>query len=452
MKNLQKIFLSFLLVMAWGWSNGQNESYPWQINIGTNAVDFYPASDGSVPYLGSKLFDNYFNVLEHYNMAYALSNFRVGRYLGNGFSLLGNVAVNDITHLGNKKINQAYWGLDLDLKYNFIKDAQHFDPYALVGGGYNWLGYQNGGTLNGGLGFNYWFTDNLGLYVESVYKKSFEPNIHNYFQHALGLTLRFGAKDSDGDGVVDKKDACPDQPGLEKFNGCPDTDGDGIIDKEDQCPELAGDAAHNGCPDKDGDGVIDPNDKCPNTPGLPQLQGCPDKDGDGVADNVDQCPDKAGPAANAGCPWPDQDNDGVADKDDLCPTVPGPADNKGCPKITKEEQAQLQKYAKTIYFKTNSAEFTAKTIPVLDAIVVIMKKYPASRFRIEGHTDSQGPADYNMKLSQRRAEAVRQYLIEHGISADRLEAKGYGETRPIATNRTAAGRAKNRRVEIILIQ
>jgi len=127
-------------------------------------------------------------------------------------------------------------------------------------------------------------------------------------------------------------------------------------------------------------------------------------------------------------------------------------DNQGCPKITKEEVKQLKEYAKTIYFKTNSAEFTEKTYPVLDAIVIIMQKYPTAKFRIEGHTDSVGSAEYNMKLSQRRAEAVKQYLISKGISPDRLEAVGYGETRPIASNATAAGRAKNRRVEIILVQ
>ncbi len=450
MKHINKLVLSLLLVMAWGISKGQTESNPWQINVGTNAVDFFPTSNGE-QYLSNKYFSNFFNLKDHYNMAYALSQFRVGRYLGSNFSLFGNVSVNDLTRYGKKEINKAYWALDLGLKYNFLKDTK-IDPYAMLGGGYNWQGYDNGGTLNGGLGLNYWINDNVGLFIESVYKKSFDSNIHDYFQHSAGLALRFGAKDSDKDGIVDSKDECPNTPGLAQFNGCPDSDGDGIADKDDNCPKLAGDKAHGGCPDSDGDGVIDPNDKCPQVAGLEKFQGCPDTDGDGIADKDDKCPQEAGPVANQGCPWPDTDGDGVVDKDDLCPKVAGPADNKGCPRITKEEQAKLSQYAKTIYFKTNSAEFTAKTIPVLDAIVVIMKKYPASRFRIEGHTDSVGPADYNMELSQRRADAVKNYLIQHGISADRLEAKGYGETRPIASNRTAAGRAKNRRVEIILIQ
>ncbi len=453
MKTLQKLALTLVLVLTWGISRGQNDSYPWQINIGTNAVDFYPASNGQYPYLGHKIFDNFFNVGEHYNIAYALSQFRVARYLGGNFSLMGVVSVNDITHLGNKNVSQAFWSADLDMKYALLhKSVNKFDPYLLLGGGYTWYGYHDAGTLNAGLGFNCWMSDNFGIYVESVYKRSFDPNVHNYFQHSAGIALRLGAKDSDGDGIVDKKDACPQTPGLEKFNGCPDSDGDGIPDKDDNCPKLAGDAAHGGCPDSDGDGVIDPNDKCPQTVGLAKFNGCPDSDGDGVADKDDQCPKVAGPLANHGCPWPDRDKDGVPDKDDLCPDTPGLKTNKGCPQITKEEQAKLNEYAKTIYFKTASAEFTPKTIPVLNAIVDIMKKYPASKFRIEGHTDSVGRDDYNMKLSQRRANAVKQYLIDHGIDAGRLEAQGYGETRPVATNKTRAGRAKNRRVEIHLVQ
>jgi len=439
-----------MLVFAWH-ARGQNETNPWQFNIGTNAVDFYPAGNGSAPYLGSKLFENYFN-FNHYNVAYALSEFRVGRYIAPKLSIFANLSANDITKLGTKEISEAYWALDLALKFSPCKVEKKLQPYLFAGGGYNWLGSNHGGTMNAGLGAEYWVGDNLGFYLESAYKHSFEPLIHNYFQHSLGIALRIGAKDTDKDGIVDDKDECPETPGLAQFNGCPDSDGDGIADKDDDCPNVPGLAQFNGCPDSDGDGIVDGNDKCPNTPGPAKFQGCPDNDGDGVADIEDKCPDVPGPVANAGCPWPDTDNDGVADKDDLCPDVPGPADNKGCPEISQEDVQQLKEYARTIYFRTNSAEFTPKTYPVLDAIVVIMKKYPAARFRIEGHTDSVGSAEYNLKLSQRRAEAVRNYLISKGISPDRLEAVGYGETRPIASNRTAAGRAKNRRVEIILIQ
>ncbi len=453
MKKLRNLFLVLTAIMLTGIIQAQDENNRWQFNIGTNVVDFYPALNENVPYLGEGygLFDNYFN-FKHYNIAKALSQFRVGYYLGEKFSLYGNLSVNDITKVGEKAVNEAFWSTDLNLKYNFCKPEKKFHPYAHLGGGYTHMGSNNGGTVNGGLGFEYWLNENVGLYLESTYKKVFDPNIHNFFHHSVGIALRVGAKDTDGDGVVDKKDECPDTPGLKEFNGCPDSDGDGIIDKNDDCPQEAGLAKYNGCPDKDGDGIIDSKDSCPEVAGLAELNGCPDADGDGVADGQDECPNVAGPKANKGCPWPDTDGDGVADKDDLCPDVKGPANNKGCPEMTKEEIKKLNQYAKTIYFKTNSADFTKKTYPVLEAIVVIMQKYPASRFRIEGHTDSQGSAEYNQKLSERRANAVRDYLISKGISADRLEAIGYGETKPIATNRTAAGRAKNRRVEIILIK
>ena len=451
MKNLKlSFFIALLIGLIWN-VNSQSEISPWQFKVGINAVDFYPAGDGTKDYLGSKLFDDYFNLRDHYNLGYALSEFRISRYLANNFSIFGNIAPNQITHLGSKEISEAFWSLDLGLKYNICKPEKKFQPYAYLGGGYNWLGSHNGGTANAGLGMEYWLSDNLGLYLESAYKHSFEPFIDSYFQHSVGIALRLGTRDADKDGIADDKDECPNTPGLAEFNGCPDSDGDGIADKDDDCPKIPGLAKFNGCPDSDGDGIVDGNDKCPKTAGLAKFQGCPDSDNDGVADNMDKCPKVAGPIANGGCPWPDRDKDGIADKDDLCPDVAGPADNKGCPKITKEEVKQLKEYARTIYFKTNSAEFTEKTYPILDAIVVIMKKYPTSRFRIEGHTDSVGSDQYNMELSQRRANAVKNYLISKGISAERLEAVGYGETRPIASNKTAAGRAKNRRVEIILI-
>ncbi len=452
MKTLKTFAALLVLLLGPQSFHAQDENNKWQFNIGTNAVDFYPASDGSDMYLGNKMFDQFFNIGDHYNIAYALSQFRVGYYLGKHFSLLGNLSVNDIAKYGNKEVSNSYWGLDMDLKFSPCKAEKKLKPYLLLGGGYTWYGIQDAGNLNGGLGFEYWLDDNFGFYFESTYKHTFDPNVHRYFQHAAGIALRLGAKDSDGDGIVDKKDECPQTPGLEQFNGCPDSDGDGIADKNDDCPQLAGLAKYNGCPDSDGDGVIDPKDECPKTPGLAKYNGCPDSDGDGVVDNKDNCPKVAGPVANNGCPWPDADKDGTPDKDDLCPHVAGPKDNKGCPKITKEEQAKLKEYAKVIYFKVNSAEFTKKTYPVLEAIIAIMKKYPASNFRIEGHTDSTGSDEYNMKLSQRRADAVKSYLVEHGISADRLTAKGYGETKPIASNKTASGRAKNRRVEIILIE
>jgi len=146
-----------------------------------------------------------------------------------------------------------------------------------------------------------------------------------------GLAEFKGCPDTDGDGIPDKNDVCPEEAGLAEFNGCPDKDGDGIPDKDDECPEVAGVAEFNGCPDTDGDGIPDHKDACPDAAGPAEYDGCPDTDGDGVLDFLDECPEVQGPKENNGCPWPDTDGDGVLDKDDKCPNIAGPKANEGCP-------------------------------------------------------------------------------------------------------------------------
>jgi len=262
-----------------------------------------------------------------------------------------------------------------------------------------------------------------------------------------------GGTDTDGDGVYDKFDACPEVFGLAEFDGCPDTDGDGIIDSLDACPDVAGLAEFNGCPDTDGDGVPDAKDACPDVAGLVQFDGCPDADGDGTPEPKDQCPTVAGPVENNGCPWPDQDGDGVADKDDKCPTVAGPASNQGCPdELTIEHSEALKQLARTVYFETGKATFKSETIGRLDTAFGIISEYPVSKFHIEGHTDSTGSNAINAKLSTARANAVKEYLISKGFPADHLTSEGYGSSQPVDSNKTASGRAMNRRVEIKLVK
>jgi outer membrane protein OmpA-like peptidoglycan-associated protein len=345
----------------------------------------------------------------------------------------------------------SYYGLDGTIRYNFLRETT-IDPYLGVGGGYTWVDDIGAGTLNGTVGVNIWFSENVGLIIQSSYKHAFEDYLNSHFQHTAGLVIKFGGKDTDGDGIYDKDDACPDVPGLEAFNGCPDSDGDGIEDSKDDCPNEAGLAEFNGCPDGDGDGVPDKDDDCPTVKGLKSLAGCPDADGDGVADNKDNCPNEAGPAANNGCPWPDSDGDGVLDKDDKCPNEAGTVANNGCPEINPpaEVMATLNEYARTVLFDTGKSSFRKETEPVLEAMTAIFKEYPEASFTIEGHTDSVGSSKSNQLLSERRANAVRDYLIANGIKADRLTAVGYGEDKPIDTNKTAAGRKNNRRVEVKL--
>ena len=184
------------------------------------------------------------------------------------------------------------------------------------------------------------------------------------------------------------------------------------------------------------------------------MNGCPDTDGDGITDKSDKCPKVKGPKENNGCPWPDTDGDGVLDKDDRCPDVKGPASNRGCPEAVVDDAVmkKLNDYAKVILFNVNKSSFQAQTIPVLQSIAAILKEYPSANFSIEGHTDSDGKDAANMKLSQERAAAVVGYLVENGIVSSRLASVGFGEAKPIASNKTKAGKANNRRVEVKLIK
>lgn len=235
--------------------------------------------------------------------------------------------------------------------------------------------------------------------------------------------------DSDSDGVADAVDKCPNVKGLAAYNGCPvpDSDNDSINDEEDKCPTVAGIAKYNGCP-------------------------IPDTDNDGVNDEEDKCLAVAGVARYNGCPIPDTDNDGVNDEEDKCPGVAGPAGNNGCPEKAKQMQAQVDVAARQIYFATGSATLLSKSSKPLNEIVTLLKTNDDLALDIEGHTDNTGSAAINLKLSQKRADAVLKYLKNKSINASQITAKGYGPDVPVADNKTAAGRAQNRRVELKLKQ
>lgn len=295
-----------------------------------------------------------------------------------------------------------------------------------------------------------------------------------------GLKEFKGCPDKDGDKIIDKNDDCPDLAGLAEFKGCPDKDGDKIPDKDDDCPEIAGLKELNGCPakiidtvkinkpndpdiktenkietisDKDGDGLIDKEDSCPELAGPKENQGCPwpDTDGDGILDKDDECPSIKGPAENKGCPYKDSDGDGLLDKDDACPMTPGPIDNKGCPVIEKEIEEVLKIAFNNLEFETNKDIILKSSKPSLDELAVVLSKKPSWKLDISGHTDNVGDDNANMVLSQKRAEALKAYLISKGITSERLNVFYFGETRPIADNNTAEGRKKNRRVEMKIV-
>ncbi len=452
MKNLSRLFFATLLLLSFSNANAQDENNPWAIGVGVNAVDLYPVGENAP--LGD-YFDEYFNFEDHYNFLPSLSSISVSRYLSDGFTLTAAGTINQISKVGDSSADDlSYYGLDGTIKYSFANliNSKTVEPYLGVGGGYTWIDEIGAGTVNGTVGLNYWFTENIGLSLQSSYKHAFEDYLAKHFQHTAGIAIKFGGKDTDKDGVYDKDDACPDVPGLAAFNGCPDADGDGIEDSKDDCPNEAGLAEFNGCPDTDGDGVADNKDACPTVAGLKALNGCPDADGDGVADKDDECPSEAGPAANKGCPWKDSDGDGVLDKDDKCPNEAGTVANNGCPEVkpTAEVMKTLNEYARTILFDTGKSTFKKESLQTLASMQAIFKEYPKADFYIDGHTDSVGSDKSNKLLSERRANAVRDWLIANGIDKDRLTARGFGEESPIDSNKTAAGRTNNRRVEVKL--
>ncbi len=266
-----------------------------------------------------------------------------------------------------------------------------------------------------------------------------------------GLAKFRGCPDRDGDDVPDKEDECPDQRGLPQFRGCPDSDGDGIPDKDDKCPTIAGLVAFKGCPDSDGDGIPDKDDACPTAAGPIAFKGCPDSDGDGLPDNEDRCPTQSGPVENKGCPYADQDNDGVPDKEDDCPFTPGTRANRGCPEIPKEQKRILDMAFRNLEFETGKAIIRERSKPYLDTLAMLLIDNPSYKLKISGHTDNQGTMEFNMRLSKARAEAVRDYLVAQGVSADRFIVEYFGPLRPIASNATPEGRARNRRVEMKVI-
>ena len=254
MKNLSRLLFAMLLVLGYSNVNAQDNNNPWQITIGVNAVDFYPVGEDAPQ---GDIFDEYFNVGDHWNILPSVSSISVSKYLSDGFSFGVAGSLNKIEKWGDASVdNLSYYGVDGTIKYNFL-EGKKFDPYLGVGGGYSWVDDIGAGTLNGTVGFNLWFSENIGLTVQSSYKHAFEDYLSTHFQHTAGVSIKFGGKDTDGDGIYDKDDACPDVPGLAAFNGCPDTDGDGIEDSKDDCPNEAGLAEFNGCPDTDGDGVCD---------------------------------------------------------------------------------------------------------------------------------------------------------------------------------------------------
>lgn len=335
---------------------------------------------------------------------------------------------------------------------------------------------QNTYTLTPGFAYNISKNVELKLAGDINLNSGSTPSIANPPDWAVWLMLsgtwEIVPQDRDRDGVPDNKDGCPDDPedidGFKDDDGCPDldNDGDGMPDKDDKCPDLAEDMDGfqdtDGCPDLDNDqdGIPDKDDRCPNEPedfdGDADTDGCPDlvkdSDKDGIPDDVDRCPLQAedidGFQDDDGCPDLDNDLDGIPDASDKCPNAPetfnGIDDEDGCP---DEKQIERQTILKGVNFESGSAVLTPDSHRVLDDAVRSLLAFPEVKVEILGYTDSVGAASANLALSQRRAEAVKTYLVNAGVDPARLTARGLGEESPVASNATPEGRAQNRRIE-----
>ncbi len=450
------LFTSLFLILSSA-IQAQNDEKPWVFGAGFNVVDI------RVPTNFSGIVEDYFNSetdadLNYYGVPIRLT---AEKHFNRGLSVQLAGSMNKIqrgSHLNDDGIgltDSNFLYLDAKLKYAlanlFNKEDGWFDPFVGVGLGYSFIsdyetvftdeGKGNDLKVNAGGGFNVWIKPNFGLSFDTNYNHNFINTFGDneggtgtdFFQHTVGILYRPNSNnDSDGDQIKDRNDKCPQTYGVAEYDGCPipDADGDGVLDKDDACPKVSGVPANNGCPWKD-------------------------TDKDGIFDKDDACPNVSGPLKNKGCPWKDTDGDGVLDKDDACPKVSGVQTNDGCPKkvvdikIPKENPLTFSPI--TLHFDLDSHKIKIDHETKLMNAIYFMRKSNAL-FVIEGHTDSGGSLDYNQILSDKRANAVKKYLISEGVAIEKLVLIGYGENRPESDNITATGRATNRRATISIME
>ncbi|QXP58829.1 OmpA family protein [Olleya sp. HaHaR_3_96] len=388
----------------------------WSFEAGAAVIDFYPVGENSPQ---GDYFDEFFNLNDHYNLGVYAA---VTRNLTNNLSITAKGTASEIKKWGDFGTadesvlvdNLKYYGLDGMVNYSFGQNR--LQPFIAVGGGYTWIeegpfntstldgsdSLIGAGTVNGAVGVKYWISEDIGVNLQTTYKHSFEDYLPKHWNHNLGLIYKFGTEkvaepvvsnDRDEDGVPNDYDVCPDTFGLAAFGGCADTDGDGVADKDDLCPKVKG---------------------------LIEFGGCPDTDGDGFPDNKDKCPEVKG------------------------------TDN-GCPlKIVETAPVVPVTGLRKVYFNYNSSKLDQNAKVILDEIAASIGDDSNYAVSIEGHADSRGSDNYNYNLSVVRAQEIKNYLTSKNIADSDITISGKGESQPLSTNDTEAGRALNRRVELTI--
>lgn len=427
---MKKILLALFAVFFLQQIHAQTEDKKWNIGV----------FGGATQYNGD-LGQGFYNFEQAF---YGHGGLSVSRFLSPHFdvSIQGTIGeIGYVEEAGNRFRADLITGA-LHFRLKLLKEEARIRPYFFAGAGIMVFGDEY--TLpkkktqhalpSAGAGFNIRLSDVVNLTIQETFMYSDDDlavdgekgnNNDSYLHHSVGLSFNLGSsKDADNDGVADKKDKCPGTP-----SGV-------MVDKE-------------GCPiDRDGDGIADFTDACPDVKGVASAKGCPDRDGDTVADDADACPDDAGLVDLNGCP--DRDGDRIIDKDDKCPDVKGIASNKGCPEVKAEVKEVFRKALQGIQFETGKDVIRKNSYSILDQVAKIMVDNPEYKLLVNGHTDNVGKPESNMILSQKRADAVKKYLTAKGVDAGRMTATGYGDTKPVADNKTTAGKKENRRVEFVV--
>ncbi len=379
-----------------------------------------------------------------------------------------------VPSMGGFRADLTQGNLQLRFKINngrMLKEDCIFQPYVFGGFGFAMFKAKDDDssklvvegtdfTKNIGLGFTIKVTENIGVNFNSLYtnlssdKRDYQSLAFNdqYLINSIGVVYNFGKpKDTDGDGVTDTNDKCAETPAgvvVDKY-GCPiDSDKDGVADYLDVCPQTPGSKETKGCPDTDKDGIADSDDFCPEEVGTAASGGCPDNDGDGIADKYDRCPNTKGAKDMQGCP--DADGDGVPEFEDNCPDEAGTKKNNGCPEVLP--MPVVSKSLETLgkidaQFQSGESSLSKKYKDHLNFIAAELLADPSAKVTLSGYADSKGDKAFNVTLSQKRAESVKNYLVKKGVDKERITVLFFGEDNPKGPNNTQEGLAMNRRVE-----
>ena len=471
----------FILLLSTGFALSQNAENKWGFGLHFGVMEYN---------------GDYGNEYMTFEQGYA-GALSIARYLNPSFDVMlhgfydrvRKVDENNLMPGTQLSFMSHMYNVNLLAKYKFnngyiFKEESRIAPFVLGGLGANYADGNGTGengaftqtllrpNLYGGVGVGIRLTSWLSFAVQTSLEYPLTdvidgtkgdvvtaPNSLNDIFHQNSVSLYFTpgkAKDSDGDGVIDKNDMCPDTPpGVAvDENGCPlDTDKDGIYDYEDECPTIPGLKEFNGCPDTDGDGIQDKEDECPDEPGPAVLKGCPDSDGDGVPDKDDRCPDtpKGWQVDRFGCPI-DSDRDGIPDSEDECPEEPGVAELKGCPFDVPTLMAKYSINNQKILFDFDDSNLQDNGMQTLNKIAEALSNQQNFGVHLDGHTDWTGSNDYNLKLSEKRVASAKRDLIGKGIQDGRIGTEYFGEANPFMDNITKEGRKFNRRVDYKLFK